>query len=336
MLYRSESMKSRRQALSNILLLCFILAIVLAGAFSEFFQTPRQANDNPESWRQLFTRQQLAETVELELTNKLGVFRFKKENKPDGEGWNMIHPRNLKADEKTIAKIFDGIQQIKVLRIYPQDPINLSHYSLDTPATVLKLTNALKQTLVLKTGLVNPIDNSTYITLSKKEPLFHIEKLNFPMESLNIANFIDSSIFSLPLKEISQIQIFRGSRLNLSAHLQNGRWVNKKDNPFDENKIQAFLKKMFSLRSLLILDEITQQLQKEINRHAARPLYIVTIRDKQNRTHTYKITPPLSKLSNVKMEKGQNSMVISSDGSHPQLMDKEHLNVFNIKENGLH
>ena len=336
MFYRSESLKSSRQAVSNSLLLCFILAILMAGAFSEFFQTPEQADSDLQPWRKLFTPRQLAHQREVELTNKLGTFRFKKWEESGRVGWNMIHPRQLNADDNTIAKILDGIQQINVLKIYPQDPINLSHYSLDNPATVLKLTDADNKVLVLKTGLVNTIDNSTYMTISGKEPLFHVEKLNFPMESLSLANFIDPTIFTLAPEETVQIQIRRSSRLNLSARLEKGLWLGRRGRAFDTNKIETFFKKMFALKSRLILDETSQALKKKIDRYTSRTLYTVTIRDKQESSHTYKISHPLPKLADVKIERGETSLVTSSDDAHPRLMDKEHLEVFNIRESQLY
>ena len=335
MFYRSESLKSGRQTLSNSLLFCFILAIALSAAFSEFFQTPQKTDDSLEPWQQLFTPRQLALIQELELTNKLGTFRFNKRQEGGRLEWDMIHPRQLNANDDTITKIFEGIQQINVLKIYPQDSINLSHYSLNNPATVLKLIDGDNQTLVLKTGLVNPIDNSTYMIVSGKTPIFHIEKLNFPMESLNLANFIDSTIFTLPLEEMTGIQIYRGSRLNLSARLKEGQWYNRRNRAFDESKIQAFLKKMFSLRSLMILDETTEKLKKQIKRYTARPLYTIKMHDRQEREHTYKITHPLSKLADIKMEKGENSLITGPEGTHPQLMDKTHLDIFNINEGRL-
>ena len=336
MFYRHELLKSNRQRLSNVLLFGFILAIAASGAFSEFFQTPRKTDSSLEPWQQLFSPRQLADVLELELTNKLGTFRFKKRKNSDKEGWDMTHPRQLNADNSTIATIFTGIQQIKVLKIYPQDPINLSHFSLDKPASILKFSDANNKKIVLKTGLVNPIDNSTYMTLSDEEPLFHIEKLNFPLESLNLSNFIDSSIFSLSLTEIAKIQIYRSSRLLFSAQLQDDKWIDRRNKTFNEKSIQSFFNKMFSLRSLLILDETNRQLEKEIGRYIARPFYTIKIQDKEKKTQNYKITRPLPKLADVKIEKGQNVLIISSDGTHPKLIDKEHLNIFNVNESRLY
>ena len=338
MFYRPEPLKSNRQKLSNLLLFCFFTAIVMAGAFSEFFQTPRKTDDDLMPWQQLFTPQQLARIQELELTNKLGTFRFKKQKKSNNkERWYMVHPRNLSADRDTIDKIFAGIQQIKVLKIYPQDPINLSHYSLDKPAGILKFSDADKKTIILKTGLVNPIDNSTYMTLSDKKPLFHIENLNFPLETLKLSNFIDSTVFSLSLSEITKIQIYRrSSGLSFSAKLQDGRWLNRRNKAFKQDAIEPFLEKIFSLRSLLILDETTKQLEKEIRKYSARPLYTIKIQDQENKTHTYKISYPLNKLIDIKIEKGQNSLITSSDGTYPRLIDKEHLTIFNRSEKQLY
>ena len=333
MFYRFEALKSRRQKLSNYLLFCFILTVALAGAFSEFFQTPLKLDGNLEPWQQFFTPRQLASVQKVELSNKLGTFHFQKEEKG---GWNMIHPRKLKADGNTMAKIFAEIQQIKILKLYPKDSINLSHYSLDKPASTLKLIDADNKKVVLKTGLVNPIDNSTYMTLSDKAPLFHIEKINFPLESLNLSNFIDSTIFSLSLSEISKIQIYRGPRLNLSARRQDNQWLSDRNKVFNKDRIQAFLEKMLSLRSLLILDETNKKLEKAIGRYTRRPFYTIKIQNREKQTRTYKITYPLSKLADIKIEKGQNSLITKSDGSHPLLIDKEHLAVFNVKESRLY
>ena len=336
MFYRPEPLKSGHRKMSNTLLFCFILAMAVAGAFSEFFQTPLQTNNDLEPWQQLFTPQQLANVKKMELSNKLGNFHFLKGQSPDKQGWEMIHPRNLNADDNTIAKIFTEIQQIKVLKLHPKDSINLSHYLLDRPATVLKLTDANNKKTVLKTGLVNPIDNSTYMTLSGKAPLFHIEKINVPLESLNLSNFIDSTIFALPLSEIKKIEIYRGTRLHLSAQLQDNQWISQRKKIFNQERIQSFLEKILSLRSLLILDETNKKLEKAMRRYTKRPFYTIKIKNHENRIDTYKITYPLSKLADIKIEKGQNSLVTKSDGSHPVLIHKEHLSIFDVKESRLY
>ena len=336
MFYRPEPLKSGYKNMSNLLLFCFILAMAVAGAFSEFFQTPLTTNNDLEPWQQLFTPRQLANVQEMELSNKLGTFRFLKRPNSDQGEWDMVHPRKLKADGNTVTKIFAAIQQIKVLKLHPKDSINLSHYSLGNPASTLKLTDADNKKIVLKTGLVNPIDNSTYMTLSDKAPLFHIEKINVPLESLNLSNFIDSTIFSPPLNEITKIEIYRGSRLNLSAQLQDDQWIDQRKRVFNKERIQDFLKKMLSLRSLLILDETSKKLETAIGRYTRRPLYTIKIQNRENRIDTYKITYPLSKLADIKIEKGQNSLVTKSDGSHPVLIHKEHLSVFTVKESRLY
>ena len=336
MFSRPESFKYGRQALSNLLLLCFIVGMVLAGAYSEFFQTPRRIDGSAGPWQQLFSLPLMNTVQDLELTNKWGTFRFQKREKDGQSTWDMSHPRQLNADDSTINKIIASIEQIQVLKVYPKDPINLSHYALDNPATTLKFNYRGGEQAVLKTGLVNPIDNSTYMTLTGKEPLFHIEKLGFSMDSLKLTDFIDSTVFSSPRKDVVKIQIYRGSRRRLSARLMNGQWFNQRGRFFDSEKMEGFLNQLFSLRSQLILDETTEKMEKEIRRHISRALYTVHIGTGGEQMDIYKISRPLSRLADIKIEKGQNSLVTGPQGSHPNLIGKEHLEIFNVEESRLY
>ena len=115
-----ESFKYGRQAMSNALLLCFIMGITLAGAYSEFFQTPRRIDGSADSWQQLLPATLIDTIKTLELTNKWGTFRFQKWEKDGQYTWDMNHPRQLNADDNTINKILTSIQQIQVLKIYSQ------------------------------------------------------------------------------------------------------------------------------------------------------------------------------------------------------------------------
>ena len=156
------------------------------------------------------------------------------------------------------------------------------------------------------------------------------------MESLKLTDFIDSTIFSLARNDVVKLQIYRGTQRRLSARFESGQWLNDWDRRFDQRKIEKILNQIFSLRSQLILDETTKKLEKNIRSHQARALYTVHIGTKGEQMSTYKISSPLSKLADIKIEKGQSSLVIGPQGSHPSLIGKEHLEVFNIVESRLY
>ena len=333
MLIRLETNKS---TISFWLLAFFLVTLSVGVGISALFQNSLQIPENI-GHRLLFKSSDFENIKKIILQNQLGTFHLKR-NYETGK-WDISHPRHLPANPKTVQNIINSLSNITIFKIFRLDKINTSHYSLDNPTTVITLVENDNDEQKIKFGLINPVDNSTYITHSSHNDIYHIKTLDNPVETYVLADFIDSKIFSLPSKEISKINIYRGIRknnfLNLTISKSNNVWHGKNNRKLSEKKINNFFNKLTSLKSHIILDKTSERLEKNLNKYLKNPLYTVEIEDTNNSKTTYIVTSVINSLPEVKIEKRQNFMIKASNRKFPYILNKDFLNLFAQKQRGL-
>ena len=210
------------------------------------------------------------------------------------------------------------LKDIKIRKIYQQDPINKSNFSLDTPLIEIELFHENESVNKLLFGLVNPIDNSTYVMKSGMEAIYHIDGLKDTLETFDFVNFIDSRIIAFDPDSIHSLSIHsvknRRSRnkkkhqkkLKLSIKRNKNQWYGPKGTKkqiLNTQKVLDYLTSLSSLKSSFILDEVSDKAKKQIERYLDSPLYILEVSDKNENAVTYKISPIITSLPGVKMEK---------------------------------
>ena len=186
--------KNSKDTYSNVILLVFALFLVIVTAFSEFFRNPGEINAELNKYRNLFTKEELGDINHFTLINRLGTFKFKRVS--DNPSWFMEGPRELPVDISVIEKIISPLENIKIREVYHNDAINYSNYSLDSPLMELIIRDSSGKDNRIKFGLVNPIDETTYIYTSKDDAIYHVDAFSHSLESLDLADFREG-----PLRE---------------------------------------------------------------------------------------------------------------------------------------
>src|SRR5690606_11305733 len=105
----------------------------------------------------------------IKLTNRLGTFELSRHNKTD---WNLTSPRLMPAKPSTIQELIKDLSSLKILKVHRNDALNTSNFSLDNPLISLVLKTELEEEITMKLGLINPIDNSAYISLSSADLIY--------------------------------------------------------------------------------------------------------------------------------------------------------------------
>lgn len=344
------NIQTNKNHFSTWILGFFIMTLVVAGFSSEFFQAPVETTRQYNKLRSLFKPEELNKVESFNLSNRLGEYLLSKNNFYIGETkegmpekvldpdnpWNITLPRELPANNKTISKIITELKQIKIRKIFQKDAISISNFSLNTPLLTLELIHKNSSQKIFF-GLVNPIDNSTYIMFENKEAIYHVDALTAKLETLDLADFVDSKIISVPSSKITSIEIYRGeikkNNVKLFLNKTDGNWLDNKGKSLEPTKVDTFVSSLSSLRSILIIDKKTEKLQKQLKKYLTNPFYTLKIKDSTNKIFTYKISTIINSLDEIKMEKRQNFVISASNRQHPYLVKKNFFKLFSKAQN---
>ncbi len=325
--------QTSRAKASSWLLLLFIVLVFFSAAITEFFQAPTEKSHVLNQYRTLIEEKKLALTSQIILKNSLGSFTLSR----NGNDWRLTSPRNLPANEKTLDLILTTLSNINIRKVYPSDPINLSNFSLDAPVMNFSLVDLKGNKVDYLLGLVNPIDNTTYIQIPQKDIIYQVDALKNTFESFDLSDFIDSKIFTLDSTEAKKLTIYRGAKssknIQVSFDLKKGNWIGKNNRVLREDKVKDYMNRLFNLKSSLIIDKSSEDLKKNLEEKLEKPLYEVEIIQNNGEKVTYKISHIVNTIPNLKIEKRQHVIVKASNRKNIFLIHKDNLPLFSQRQN---
>jgi len=312
------------------LLAAFVLLILFSSLLSELFQAPDIDISKIGLFDNPIKSHNLANIKSLKLKNRIGIFELEK-----NEFWSLSSPRKLKANEIVIKNLIKEIMGIKVRKLYKNDQLNLASFGLDQPQSEIKITFKDQTSYNFQFGVVNPIDNSTYLSLGDSDMLYHIENLNAKASALALSELIDSKIFSsLPLKT-KQIKIFMGKNKNPYLNFSkvgNEKWSGISKRALSSEKVESFLFDLYNTKALMILDQLSVDVSASLKSYLERPQYRLEITDHQGNTFKYTVSYPLKAIAELKLEKNQAVLIKSNHRNFPFVVSKQTLKFFTTRE----
>lgn len=324
--------QTSRTKASNWLLISFILVVLVSAFITEFFQAPTEKSHVLNQYRRLIEDKKIDQATSIIVKNTLGAFTLSK----TATHWNLTSPRKLPANTKTTQMILSTLRDINIRKVYQSDTINLSNFSLDSSDMEFSLVDPKGARVDYILGLVNPIDNSTYIHIPQKEIIYKVDALKNTFESLDLSDFIDSKIFSLGIEETQKIRIYRNSKssnnVQISFELKKDVWVDKNLRGQDKKKVEAYLKKLLDLKSTLIVDKSSAELKKALNDMLEKPLYFMEVSRKDGTVINYTVSHIINTLPGLKIEKRQHVLIKASDRKNIYLIHKDNLPMFSKRQ----
>ena len=308
----------------------FALVILFFMGASELLQVSPNTSAPLDEFSNPVKQSILERLSSLTITNGLGSYQLAKM----GDSWRVLKPRNLQARDELVEQIILSLKNLKVRRLYEKDKINLQNFSLHQP-TVEMVLAAFGQTQKLAVGLLNPIDDSTYITDSNSSLIYQVDLFKVAIQSLGLGDFINSNIFSESMGEIKKIQVrkhlARRTPTQFALEQKGELWVDRKRGKLDPKKVTDILSKLFGKRAEVILDQRSEELESRIDRAMGRPLYTISLQKNDAQQVIYKVSHPLNSLPDIKLEKKRFVIVTSSAKTPPLLVDKSILDLLNTK-----
>jgi ankyrin repeat protein len=321
---------------SNWPVTLFFTFCLLAALISEFFQAPPLATNLQGSIQNPISREFLAGLNKITFENQLGSVSLQKDER-NKDHWVLTSPRILPANKETIATLLASLSQIQIRKTYPADPINLANFALNTPTLSLKMNGGEDTSLNIKFGLHNPLDNSAYILIERLQTIYQITAPKVQLAFLGPSYFIDSKIFTMANQDIERIKIFNAHNLGgntaLSIMKKNGQWFNEKKQLLATDKVESFIAKIISVKSQMILDQTTKDVEKIVDNYIKSPMYSIEMVDSENRKIKYSISHLINtQIPELKIDRQKNIIIIASDRTHPYIVEKNYLSNFQLKE----
>ncbi|MCY4643290.1 MAG: DUF4340 domain-containing protein [Bacteriovoracales bacterium] len=310
--------------------LSFALIIVFFVALNEFFQLPLRPADHLPTFESPVKTSVLETLHSMTITNGFGRYELAKEK----GSWELHLPRSLHARNELVEQIITSLKNLRVRHLYQKDKINLQNFSLDNPTIEIHLKST-KQTQKLKIGLINSIDDSTYLMDDQSSLIYQIDLFRPSLQSLGLEDFIDSHIFKETIDKIQQIRVAkhlskRGLAL-LNLIQKEKIWSGKRGEKLNQQRVNEWMTGLFSKKAEVILDQRGPELENRIAKIMERPFFSVTFQKNDKSQSRYKLSYPLTSLPGIKLEKKKFILVTSSDGGHPILAHKSILDLIKTK-----
>jgi len=267
-----------RPSLSSILISFLFIVIVAMGLFSEVFISEVPEINLAQIYANPIQHQELKYLKKIELTNKNGDFIFENTH-PKGDivgPWQMLAPQSLKAKDEIIRKIVDALKGIRVRNFHSNEPINVSSFSLDNPTLNLKIHTKNKK-LEMKMGLINPIDNSAYMSLSHQDQIFQIDPLEISLESYDLSQLVESKVLALNFDSLASMELYEKNNLLIKFLKKENNWMDQNGVVLATNKVKEFIDRLESIRSQSILDNLSNEQKEFLNKIVSTSVYTLKI-----------------------------------------------------------
>jgi hypothetical protein len=325
---KGYSLKTRN-LVSTWFSLTFFLLLISYLAFIEFFQDSRHQESAVSLLNNPIRSDIISNVNAIKFKNRLGSYTMTK-NK---DAWILKEPRVIPAKESTVKQILNSLGRIKVHTIHQHEPINFQSFSLDKPIIEIDLYTKLDEKISINVGLINPIDNTSYITVSGHKRIFQTKIFEGKLEGLALANFIDSSVFSMPINKISEFKLFRGKNKDpFNFFTQNGGlWTAKKFKIINNPRTDKKVKDLLDIRTHKIIDNQDDELKNFISNYMSSPLYRIQIKKTDGKLVTYTISHLIKAIPELKLEKKQYFIMTASDRTYPYIVHKKFLDNFAIR-----
>jgi hypothetical protein len=321
-----------RPSLSTFLVFFFFLILLFLGLFAEVFESQTPEVDIAQIYANPVPVSELGRLKLLKLTNKHGSFVFENthlEGNLEGP-WQMLEPQALKLKGDVVTKIVDALNVIRVRNFHRLEPINITSFSLDNPTLTLNFTNFANKTFEIKMGLINPIDNSAYLSLSNQDQIFQIDPIEMALESYDLAQLVESKVLALNKDSLYSLEIYGEEGLRLKLIKKEDVWMDQNGEKLSESKVTRFFEKLEEIKSFSILDKLSNEQQLFMEQIMATPTVSLKIISAQG-VRTYIVGAfkrPMPGMNGV----GPGSFALSTDEKQSfVLLDKSQIEILTTK-----
>lgn len=323
-----------RPSLSTSLVFFFFLILLFLGLFAEVFESQAPEVDLAQIYANPVPVDELQRLKSLRLTNKQGDFLFENTH---AEGhisgpWQMVEPQPLRVKSGVIERIVESLNVLRVRNFHRYEPINITNFSLDNPTLTLRFNTWKNKSYVIKVGLINPIDNSAYLTLSSQDQIYQIDPLEMALESYDLPQLVESKILALNVDTLASLELYDQSALLLKLLKKDGAWVDQNGIALTEEKVKRFFARLEEMKSASILDDLTTTQKEFLNKVMASSSYTLKIISNQGvRNYQFGEIRGNVETSDLPKETMGSFVMTSEDRDSFLILDRGQLGIFQTR-----
>jgi hypothetical protein len=312
----------------------FFIVLVFLGLFAEVFEGQAPEVDLAQIYANPIPVAELQRLRSLRLTNKQGNFYFENSH-PDGElqgPWQMLEPQALRAKSEVIPRLVEALNVIRVRNFHRLEPINVSSFSLDNPTMTITFQAQDERSYEIKMGLINPIDNSAYMTISTQGQIYQIDPLEMALESYDLTQLAESKVLALNLSSLISVELTPGQGTQLKLARKGEGWVDQAGAGLSQNKVEGFLQRLENLKSTSILDNLNEDQREFLDRALSSPSYQLRLISNQG-IRSYLVGELKGQIPGLSTDA---KFIFSSEDKRSYvLLDREQARVFQTRQGDL-
>jgi hypothetical protein len=233
-----------------------------------------------------------------------------------------------------VAKIIDALNVIRVRNFHRLEPINITSFSLDNPTLTLLFTNFKNKNYEIKMGLINPIDNSAYLSLSSQDQIYQIDPIEMALESYDLAQLVESKVLAINMDSLQSLELYGADALKLKLLRKDQQWVDQTGIELSTNKVANFFEKLEQIKSFSILDKLTTEQQAFMVRTMATPSFNLKLISGQG-VRNYIISEVKGQIPGMNVAKNDTYALSTDERQSFVLIDKNELRIFQTKSSDL-
>lgn len=263
-----------KPSLSTSLVGLFFFLLLVLALFAEVFESRTPEIDLAQIYANPVPIAELQRIHKLVLTNKYGSFEMVNAH-PDDEltgPWQLYVPQTQRVKPEIISKIVENLNILRVRSIHRFEPINITSFSLDNPNLSLLFSTAKNKDYEIKLGLINPIDNSAYLSISSQDQIYQIDPLEMALETYDLSSLIEARVLAFSRRSMNSIEIKENNISQLFIKQKEGIWSDELSEPLAKDKVAQFLTLVEDMKSSSVLENLSSDqltsFQEMINKQA--------------------------------------------------------------------
>lgn len=302
-----------RPTLSSLLVISFALILLFLGLFAEVFESQDKEVDLAQIYANPIPIIELQHLKSFKMTNKQGSFVLENTD-PEGKlqgPWQMLEPQALKVKGDVIPRILDALNVIRVRNFHRLEPINVTSFSLDNPTLTLNFTTTKNKSYEIKMGLINPIDNSSYLSLSSQNQIYQIDPIEMALESYDLAQLVESKVLAVNRDSLQSLEIYGVDGLKLKLIKKEAHWHDQNGEILADQKVNKLFERLEEIKSYSILDKLNTDQQTYMEKVMATPEYSLKLISSSG-VRTYVMAPLSGQIPGMNVVKS-GSYALSTD-----------------------
>lgn len=319
--------------ISNTLIISFMILVAFSAFLSEVLKAPAKKTTEIIEQSLVFNSKELESVNKISLKNKSGEYIFERASLEVGSPWSMTSPKTVASGSVFIDKLFSNLITIKTKKYLPDTNSNSLNFSLDKPTATITLTDKNQKSYSLNIGIMNTIDQSTYVRISERKGIYHIEAPSESLENITINDLIESRIFDFNSSNISAFKITKKSSASpvIDLILRENSWTSNEGKTYNTKKVEEFLNDFFKIKSTLALDQQTEPQKKQTQKLLTTPDYRINIEMTDGKKINYLVSTPTKSLVDKALNDVPHILISDTESSIVFVINNENASFFDIK-----